>query len=605
MPLSAGRTEQSMRRSRIRWLMAIVLTILGGCVLRLIYLQLVRGAVLTRASMNNHTQVLVERAPRGRILDRNGQVLAGDQPVFVALFSPLGLSPDDFQKVLTGLPPILEIEQVELERRLKSATRARAMMRISDRLTRSKAFRILQDRVHLPGVSLTVEEQRFYPNQTLASHVLGYVGQITENELDAYAPQGYYPGDWIGKSGVERLYDPALHGKDGGYLIEVDARGRQVRVLRHVSPQAGRDLILTLDKSIQELAEKRLSDTRKPGAAVVLNPQTGEVLALASSPGFDPNAFLPLGDSEERRRLLEDPRLPLYNRAIQALYPPASVFKIVSSLAGFESKRINPQETVFCSGAFSLGKEKRIFRCWKPRGHGSVNFLQAFAQSCDVYYYQLAQRLGPEPIESMARQLGIGTLTGIDLPHEKRGNLAMAFKAARRQHWVGGDTLNYIIGQGTLQTTPLQVALLTAQIASGGANYQPYLVASTRRFGQPEEKVNSPRQQSHTVFTPEALRWIRQSMVEVVRAGTGVASQLKGITIAGKTGTAQASRGDDHAWFVAYGPADSPTVSCAVLVEHGGHGGAVAAPIAHDLMALALHVPDQVTRAQSAAVESD
>lgn len=605
MPLSAGHTEQSTRRSRTRWLMAIVLTVLSACLLRLVFLQLVRGAALSRASMNNHTQVLVERAPRGRILDRNGQVLAGDQPVFVALFSPLGLSPGDFKKVQTGLPPILEIEPEELERRLKTATRARAMMRISDRLTRQKAFQILQDRVHLPGVSLTVEEQRFYPNESLASHVMGYVGQITDEELEAYSPQGYYPGDWIGKSGVERLYDPALHGKDGGFLIEVDARGRQVRVLRHVSPQAGRDLVLTLDKPLQELAEKKLLETRHPGAAVVLNPQTGEILALASSPGFNPNAFLPLGDSAERRRLLEDPAFPLYNRAIQAFYPPGSIFKIVSSLAGFEAHKINAHDRVFCKGSFSLGKEKRVFKCWKKEGHGSVDFLQGFSQSCDVYYYQLAQRLGAEAIESMARQMGFGTLTGIDLPHEKRGNLAMAFKASRRQYWVGGDTLNYIIGQGTLQVTPLQAALLSAQVATGGASFRPYIVSSTRRFGQPDEVVNVPTPQTQTVFTPEALKWVRQAMVDVVNHGTGVASQIKGMAIAGKTGTAQATKGDDHAWFVAYGPAETPKVACSVFVEHGGHGGSVAAPIAHDLLALALNVPPEAARPVQRAVESD
>ncbi len=588
MPLTGSRSDQTLRQHRMAWLLAIIFTVIGACALRLIYLQLVKGAALSKASINNHTQVLVERAPRGRILDRNGDVLAGDQPVFVALFSPLGLSPEDHERVIQRLSPILEVPTEELERRLKAATRARAMLRISDRLNRAKAFKILQDRVHLPGVSLTVEEQRFYPNDILASHILGYVGQITEDELTAYAPQGYYPGDWIGKSGVERLYDPALHGKDGGYLIEVDARGRQVRVLRHITPQAGRDLVLTLDKGLQEIAEARLRQTKRPGAAIVLNPQTGEVLTLASSPGFNPNAFLPLGDSDERRRLLENPALPLYNRAIQALYPPASVFKIVSSLAGFEQHRINPDEHVYCPGYFSLGKEKRIFKCWKPHGHGSVNFSRAFAQSCDVYYYQLATRLGAEPLESMARQLGMGSPTGIDLPHEKRGSLPMAFKASRRQYWVGGDTLNYIIGQGALQVTPLQAAALISQMATGGTYWQPFLVSRTRQFGQPDQLVNTPRMQAQTVFTQEALHRVRQALVEVVKNGTGVAAKLSGVEVGGKTGTAQAPKGDDHAWFVSYAPAENPQVACAVLVEHGGHGGSTAAPIAHDLMAKAL-----------------
>ena len=246
---------------------------------------------MTRASENNHTQIVVERAPRGRIMDRNGVVLAGDQPVFVALFSPLGHGTDQFEQTLTHLSDILALPPAEVEKRLRAAIRAKTLMRVSDRLSRSQAFRILQDRSQLPGISLTIEEQRFYPNAAVASHMLGYVGQITDDDLERLSDQGYRSGDWIGKTGLERLYDPTLHGQDGGILIQVDARGRQVRILRHVLPQAGRDLILTLDYRLQALAETRLNETKHPGAAVVMNPQTGEILALASVPGFNPECF--------------------------------------------------------------------------------------------------------------------------------------------------------------------------------------------------------------------------------------------------------------------------------------------------------------------------
>lgn len=596
-----GRTEQTLRRARMRWLLAIVLSGFSLIVLRLAYLQLVRGAALSRASISNHTQVLVERAPRGRILDRNGEVLAGDQPVFVAMFSPIGLGQQDLARVLSHLPPILDIEPQELERRLTRASRSRMLVRISDRLTRAKAFQILQDRIHLPGVSLTVEEQRFYPHDTLASHVLGYVGQITDIELEAYADQGYYAGDWIGKSGIERVYDPALHGKDGGYLIEVDVRGRHKRVLRHVAPQAGRDLVLTLDKTLQEMAESRLREARHPGAAVVVDPRSGEVLALASSPGFNPNAFLPLGDSEERKRLLADPALPLYNRAIQALYPPGSVFKIVSSLAALE-KGIDPRERVFCSGQFSLGKERRIFKCWKPSGHGSMDFLQALAHSCDVYYYQMGLKTGPDAIEAMAKSMGLGALSGIDLPHEKRGLLPMAFKTARRRYWVGGDTLNYVIGQGDLQVTPMQAAQLSAQVAADGVMRNPFVVSKTQKFGEAERVINTPRVVTQTHWKAGSLSRVKEGLEAVVASGTGVAARLPGIRVAGKTGTAQAPKGDDHAWFVAYAPAESPRVALSVVVEHGGHGGSTAAPIAQALLARALDVPLPGTRT---VVDSD
>jgi len=362
MVFATGYSPQAVRAGRSRWLGAFALGALAACFLRLADLQLVRGQALTQASENNHTQVLVERAPRGRILDRNGMVLADDQPVFVALFSPLGLQASDFQEVLERLSRILDVPTEELQHRLFAAVRAKAMTRISDRLTRSQAFMILQSRVHLPGISLTTEEQRFYPHQDLASHVLGYVGQITDEELDQFADMGYHPGDYIGKSGLERLYDPSLHGQDGGFLIEVDARGRQVRVIRHLLPQVGKDLVLTLDARVEQLAEERLRQSGHPGAAVVMNPQTGELLALASSPGFDPNLFLPLGDSAQREALLSDKNLPLYNRAIQALYPPGSTFKIITSLAALGEHALDPEKEVFCGGSYTLGKDQHVFR---------------------------------------------------------------------------------------------------------------------------------------------------------------------------------------------------------------------------------------------------
>jgi len=590
MSLIPGYSEQTLRAARARWLTVFGMAAIGLCFLRLIDLQLIRGSALTRASESNHTQILVERAPRGRILDRNGDVLADDQPVFVALFSPLGLAPADFQQTLSQLAPILEMPSADLEHRLMAAIRAKSMLRISDRLSRAQAFEILQDQLHLPGISLTIEEQRYYPKLTLASHVLGYVGQITDEELDEFEEQGYHPGDWIGKSGLERLYDPALHGQDGGYLIEVDAHGRQIRVLRHLLPQAGKDLWLTLDGHLEELAEKRIEETGHPGAAVVMNPQTGELLALASSPGFNPNIFLPLGDSDERKRLLADPDLPLYNRAIQALYPPGSTFKIITSLAAMEAHELDPYEKVDCKGSYTLGKERRIFHCWKLKGHGSVDFMQGVAQSCDVYFYELGEKIGPDVIEHMARIFGLGQLTGIDLPHEKKWPLPMAWKLAHHQHWQGGDTLNYAIGQGALQVTPLQMASVIATVANGGSIWQPYLVAEARRFGEQEERLGGPHMMVHLVLADSSWELIRRALVEVVHAGTGIAAQIPGVDIGGKTGTAQVPKGKEHGWFVAYAPADHPQLACAIVVEHGGHGGSVAAPIAHDLLAMGLGI---------------
>lgn len=609
MALLTGSAAQSIRAARARWLATLGFSAFAACLLRLVDLQLIRGRAFARASENNHTQIVVERAPRGRILDRNGEVLADDQPVFVALFSPLGLEPSDYPPLIDRLSAILETPANELERRLSAAERAKSMTRISDRLTRAKAFMILQDRPHLPGISLTIEEQRYYPKNTLASHLLGYVGPITDVELERFAERGYQAGDWIGKSGLERLYDPSLHGQDGGFLIEVDARGRQVRVIRHLSPQAGKDLTLTIDFRLERLAEELLRKTGRPGAAVMMNPQTGELLAMASSPGFDPNLFLPLGNSDERKRLLEDPALPLYNRAIQGLYPPGSTFKIVSSLAALEGRAVDPKKTVSCKGSFYFGTERRLFRCWKPEGHGAVDFIEALAHSCDIYYYHLGQSVGAKAIERMAEKFGLGQRTGVDLPHEKRWPLPVAWKASRPRaadrHWQGGDTLNYAIGQGALQVTPLQMANVIATVGNGGSLWQPYLAARTQRFGEAPERLGNARRLGHVELSDAALDFVRKGLVEVVRRGTGVASQMSGIDVAGKTGTAQVPKGQDHAWFVAYAPADHPTLACAVVVEHGGHGGSMAAPIVHDLLALGLGRDEAGRGGREMRVESD
>jgi penicillin-binding protein 2 len=447
--------------------------------------------------------------------------------------------------------------------------------------------------------------KNYYPKEILASHVLGYVGQITDEELDQFAEQGYHGGDWIGKSGLERIYDPSLHGQDGGFLIEVDARGRQVRVIRHLLPQAGKDLVLTLDAKLEAMAEDRLRRTGHPGAVVLIDPQSGGLLTLASSPGFNPNLFLPLGNSQDRQALLADPDLPLYNRAIQALYPPGSTFKIITALAASEDHRLNPDERVYCNGSYTLGKERRIFHCWRLKGHGSVDFLEGIAQSCDVYFYQLGEKIGPESIEHMAKIFGLGQATGVDLPHEKKWPLPLAWKIAHHQHWQGGDTLNYAIGQGALQLTPLQMASMMATFANGGSIYQPFLVMESHRFGEEPEHLGGPHMVAHLALSDSSLTLLRKGLTQVVRSGTGVAAKLVDFDVAGKTGTAQVPKGKEHGWFVAYAPVQNPQVACAVVVEHGGHGGSVSAPIAHDLLALALGSKEAERGAPEKKVEGD
>ncbi len=301
---------------------------------------------------------------------------------------------------------------------------------------------------------------------------------------------------------------------------------------------------------------------------------------------------MPLGDSEARKKLLSDTDLPLYNRTIQALYPPGSTFKMLTSLAALESGSFDPDKKIYCDGTYTIGNEGRIFHCWKPHGHGWVDFKQALAESCDVYFYQVGSDVGPEAIEEMAKRFGLGAPTGVDLPHEKKWDLPFAFKTKRRQHWQGGDTLNYAIGQGALQVTPLQMAVVVSMVANGGNLWQPYLVSESQRFGQFIERLGSPRMTNHIVISDRSWSLLHEALLEVVKTGTGVAAQIPGTDVAGKSGTSQTTKGKEHAWFVAYAPAEKPRVACAVLVEHGGHGGAISAPIAHDLLAMVIDEKD-------------
>jgi penicillin-binding protein 2 len=274
-------------------------------------------------------------------------------------------------------------------------------------------------------------------------------------------------------------------------------------------------------------------------------------------------------------------------------------------MAALNRRSVDPNRTVFCSGAYVLGKERRTFRCWKKEGHGWMNFTQGLAQSCDVYYYEMGQKVGPEGIEEVAKAFGLGEKTGVDLPHEKRWELPLAYKRKRKQFWHGGDTLNYSIGQGLLQTTALQMANVAAIVGNGGTIYQPFLVSESRRFGETPEHLGGPRQTARLQLDEYSLRIVRHALEQVVETGTGVAAKFKEFKVAGKTGTSQASKGDDHAWFIAYAPSTNPKVACAVVVEHGGHGGSTAAPIARDLIAMAMGIEKEVGSPERVVTHSD
>ena len=413
--------------------------------------------------------------------------------------------------------------------------------------------------------------RRVYPAGALVSHVTGYVGEITREELENAPDPRYQGGDGVGKTGIEAAYEPRLRGEVGEEAVEVDSRGRRLREVSRREPARGEDLRLTLDLGAQRVAAELMGSEK--GALVVLDVQDGAVKVLYSSPSFDPNPLTWGISSREWNELLKDPNRPMMDRAVSGTYPPGSTFKAVTTIAALEENVVNNRTTVYCPGYYTLGN--RTFKCWKHSGHGSENLLEAIRDSCDVFFYQTGVWLGIDRLLKWSAILGVGSPSGIDIPGEAAGNLAgPAWKKKRfREPWYKGDTVNYSIGQGFLLMTPLQVARVFAAVANGGYLVVPHL-DSRGRFPRRDLKIPRP-----------GLEALQRGLEEVVRTGTGKRAGAFGVTVAGKTGTAQNPHGDDHAWFVGYAPVQRPRFVAVALVEGGGHGSSVAAPLVGRILA--------------------
>jgi penicillin-binding protein 2 len=408
---------------------------------------------------------------------------------------------------------------------------------------------------------------------------------------------GYRPGDLVGKAGVEKNWDDELRGNPGGQQVEVDALGRRMRVLEEVADLPGATLTLTLDRDLQEAADRALGES--DGALVALDPRSGEILAMVSHPAYDPNVFARGIRRDEWRALVQDRKHPLANRAVQGQFPPGSTFKVAVATGALEQGVVTPFTGVTCTGGIPFGNH--FFRCWKKGGHGSVNLHRAIVESCDVFFYQVGQRLGVDTIADYANRLGLGTPTGISLDHEKPGLIPTSeWKRARYgEPWFAGETLSVAIGQGYVLATPLQMANLIATVANGGTRYRPHFVERVESAsGEVVEEIK-PEVLGEAGFRKSTMLQIREALRDVVNLpnGTGKRAKLPTIEVAGKTGTSQvfkmikqvktahmAKNLRDHAWFVAFAPVEAPEIAMAVLIEHaGGGGGAMAAPIAHDV----------------------
>jgi penicillin-binding protein 2 len=540
------------------------------------YLQVLEGARLQELSDKNRIRVRPVAAPRGVLFDRSGLPLVDNRPAFTLSLIPREI--DDRPRVLGRVAVLLKIPYAELDDALARVPGDSLMpVRVRRGLTLEEVAKIEEWKLELPGVIVEVEPQRMYPTSRFAAHLLGYVREANEEQLR----QGHYRrGDMVGQSGLERLLDQYLRGSDGGERIEVDALGRPIRVIQHTEPVPGAQVVTTIDRRIQEAAERAMEG--HAGAVVVLDPRDGDVLAMVSTPAFALDQFTGTIDRDAWVQLIRNPAHPMLNRTVQSQYAPGSIFKIVVAAAGLQEATLAPMDRVYCNGEFHLGSW--TFSDWKEGGHGAVDLHRAIVESCNVYFYQAGLRVGLEMIARYARGFGFGVSTGIDLPGEKFGFIPTP-RRGRRPAFLG-DTLNVAIGQGAVLATPMQVARMAAAVANGGIFFKPRLVQRVVRADGRVLYSDPGLVNGHVDLSPMVWAFLRQSLLDVVREGTGVAASVPGIEIAGKTGTAQlvanskAERGQDNAWFASFAPANDPQYVVVVMVEHGGKGGQVAAPIA-------------------------
>ncbi len=572
-------------RKRIRLLGTLMVVTLGLLLARLAYLQLLEGTRYRELSTRNRVRLVPIKSQRGLIYDRNGALLASNVPTFTVALIPASFPPEGESRLqaLALLETLLGVSAEEVETKLKNrGLRYYEPLRIKTNIDRFAAARIEEHRPELPGVVVFTESRRNYPLGALGFHVLGYVGEISEHELALR--EGYQTGDIIGQLGVEKAYDHYLKGRNGWLHIEVDALGRQKGVLGREDPWPGHNLVLTLDARLQAKAEELLGQQK--GVLILEEVKTGEILAMASSPTFDPNGFARGLSRADWEKLRKDRDYPLTNRATQGLYPPGSIFKIVTLTAALEEHLVTPLQTFTCKGVFWISTWP--YRCWQSEGHGPVNASRSLVESCDVYYYHLGLRVKVEKLGRWARAFGYGQATGVDLPNELAGLVPSAQWKERTQNmpWFPGNTVMMSIGQGFILATPLQILNNIAAVANRGMIYRPHLLKAVQsRSGRLIHDVK-PSLLAKVPAAAENWDLLQRSLLGVVqkRQGTGKRAQLDRILVAGKTATAQNPHGEDHAGFAAYAPADKPAVAVLVYLENAGGGGAQAAPLARDLL---------------------
>jgi penicillin-binding protein 2 len=577
----------------------LVVVLLG---LRLWHLQIYEGPYYRDLSENNRTRLVLLEPARGLVYDRHGVLLANNVPSF-SLYVTLE-DVKDREVLIQQLTDLLGLDPTIVRKKMTTKGSKLLPRKIKDRMTLRDATLVESHRLDMPGVMIQVESQRNYPGGVTAAHLLGYVGEISADQLEKPEFLDLHQGSIVGQYGVEKSYDRHMRGMAGQKSVEVDALGHEKKASVVERPQAGNDLYLTIDVRLQKVAEDLLGTEQ--GAIVALDPNTGDILAMASRPGFDPNVLSRELTAKQWVEIVQDEGRPLNNRASQGQYPPGSTFKIPMAVAALETKTMSPSSTVFCNGGYQFGK--RLYHDWKASGHGYVDLHNALVHSCDVYFYTIGQRMGIDVMAEFGRDFGLGKATGVELPSERSGIMpSTAWKQkAKNEQWLPGETISAAIGQGYVTVTPLQMASLVGTVANDGVSYRPRLVQAVmdRMSGNLQELPAVPRGKINA--KPETFRVIKEALADVVTKGTATKAKSSLVTIGGKTGTAQVAalrtgpeenipkKFRDHAWFVAFAPVESPKIAVAVLAEHMGHGGAAAAPLAKEVIETYMKLTPQV-----------
>ena len=597
--------ELNVFRNRILLVGFLIIAAFGVLVARFTWLQVFQQEYYHTLAEANRISVVPVVPNRGLILDRNGEVLAANYSAYTLEITPSKVP--NVERAIDELATVIEVSARDRRRfrKLQEESKNFESLPIRTRLTEEEVARFAVNRFRFPGFEIKARLFRSYPQGEVASHAIGYIGRINDADLkridNAGLTNNYKGTDHIGKLGIEGAYEKELHGVTGSEQVEIDAGGRAIRALARNEPISGNNLVVTLDLTLQKIAEQAFGDYK--GALVALDPKTGEVLALVSRPGFDPNLFVDGIDPQNWDALNNSPDKPLNNRALRGQYPPGSTIKPFMALAALEFRKRSPEYSISDPGYYSLPGVAHRYRDWKKGGHGSVNLHRSIVVSCDTYYYGLATELGIDAIHSFLTRFGFGQRSGIDIEGELGGVApSQEWKQQRfHQKWYGGDTVSVGIGQGYMLATPVQLAAATAMIANGGIPVRPHLLKAVQDSKTQEMRpFADPNANATALVKPENLALVRSAMVDVTKPGGTAAQASAGApySIAAKTGTAQVvgmkqnEKYDekrmkrehwDHALFIAFAPAEDPKVAIAILVENGQHGGSTAAPIARQV----------------------